>query len=45
MNQTRVYLGPEKQRWDQIKEEKGLKTDREVATFLIDRYEFHDLIS
>ena len=37
-HQFRVFLGSEKRRWDELKAEKGFQTDREVATFLIDRF-------
>ena len=33
---TRIYLGSESDRWKRLKEEKQLKSDREVATLLID---------
>lgn len=35
---ARVHLGSEIHRWNYIKNRNGLKSDREVATFLIDRF-------
>ncbi|XP_060591591.1 uncharacterized protein LOC132746454 [Ruditapes philippinarum] len=37
-HKSRVYLGTEQIRWAELKKEKNLKTDREVATLLIDNY-------
>ena len=34
---TRVYLGNELRRWNDVKTDNNLQSDREVATFLIDR--------
>ena len=34
---SRVYLLSEFDRWNLIKAQRGLKSDREVATFLIDQ--------
>jgi len=36
-NESRIYLGSESSRWKNLKEEINVKSDREVATFLIDR--------
>uniref|UniRef100_A0A4W6FWU0 Uncharacterized protein n=1 Tax=Lates calcarifer TaxID=8187 RepID=A0A4W6FWU0_LATCA len=35
---TRVNLGAAFQRWRDLRERKGLKTDEEVALFLLDRW-------
>ena len=36
-DKSRVYLGTEISRWDEVKLQNNLKSDREVAAFLIDR--------
>ena len=36
-DKTRVYIGVAFPRWRQLMREKNLKTDAEVATFLLDR--------
>ena len=36
-NRTRISIGSEHERWKRIQEANDLKSDREVATLLIDR--------
>uniref|UniRef100_A0A146PNK6 Uncharacterized protein n=1 Tax=Fundulus heteroclitus TaxID=8078 RepID=A0A146PNK6_FUNHE len=36
---TRVYIGEALERWRQLRTLKGLKSDPEVAVYLLDRYE------
>ena len=36
-HRSRVYLGAEQIRWAELKREKKFKTDREVATLLLDQ--------
>ncbi|WAR13733.1 hypothetical protein MAR_003838 [Mya arenaria] len=40
-SKSRIYIGSETERWERIKVENGLKSDRELATFLIDSYLHH----
>ncbi|XP_078025873.1 uncharacterized protein LOC144464117 [Epinephelus lanceolatus] len=44
-DQTRVYIGKAFSRWRQLRERYGLKSDEEVAMFLLDSYDQHCLTS
>ncbi|XP_053398600.1 uncharacterized protein LOC123556417 [Mercenaria mercenaria] len=42
---SRIYLGSEIARWKALKKENGLRSDRQVATFLIDSYRHRQAVT